>query len=100
MAEQQRSSRRPPLLEDPVERLETPLAITMPSSSRSKPTLLSLAFDILQLSSYGANTSTTEKTLKKLPSAVAKELSSLYTRGFIKTVRPGNRQVHVPMRGG
>ena len=96
MARQQEPSAT---LDDVVHRLDTLIAVIMPSAGESGDVVSRLAADILRLCDYEHETNDIRKAVGKSLSHVNKELSLLRKRGLITTVSRGSRQVHVRIRG-
>src|SRR5437762_3344329 len=85
-----------PTLSDIIERLDTLVLLLLPP----QPSSLgvngdSLVSQILSFCDYNHTTEEIVAATKKNTSHVAKELSLLRTKGLVKTVKRGNRSVHV-----
>lgn len=82
--------------DDPVvERLDILIALLMPAASKYGGQLGALQSEILALCDYNHTTEEICKAVKKTNNHVNKELSLLRSKGMVKTVRRGERSVHI-----
>lgn len=99
MAKKRLADENAPSLDDVVDRLDTLIAVLMPPAGDSRGAATGLAADILTLCDHEHENEDITQAVGKSSNHVKKELSLLRTKGLIKTVRRGDRQVHVRVRG-
>lgn len=78
-----------------IERLDVLIALSMPNANDESGTVSGLAHQVLELCNYENTTDDIVKITKKTKNHVNKELSKLRSDGRIKTVKRGERNVHI-----
>lgn len=85
-------------LNDVCDRLDVLIALFLPPSIKNTDILKGLALEIFKLCDYEHTTDEIRIAVGKSSNHVLKELSLLRSKGRIRTVRRGAKQVHVRMQ--